>query len=264
MNTEIVLRESRFTDTGGQIASGIWRFARRKPLGAIGGVLVLCLVVMAIVAPFAAPHDPYQLNLIYKYASPGEPNGDGQAFLLGSDSLGRDILSRIMYGARISLYVGFLSVGVGVTVGALAGIVSGYLGGKIDLVVQRVVDAFMAFPALVFALGILAALGPSLNNVVFTLVLLFIPGSARVVRSQALSVSQTVYVDAARGDRSHRHANHTAARAPELPGAVSGIRDSQPRLGHRHRGFPYVPRSGHADRRSVLGRHVVGGRSQIR
>ena len=198
MNTEIVLRESRFTDTGGQIASGIWRFARRKPLGAIGGVLVLCLVVMAIVAPFAAPHDPYQLNLIYKYASPGEPNGDGQAFLLGSDSLGRDILSRIMYGARISLYVGFLSVGVGVTVGALAGIVSGYLGGKIDLVVQRVVDAFMAFPALVFALGILAALGPSLNNVVFTLVLLFIPGSARVVRSQALSVSQTVYVDAAR------------------------------------------------------------------
>lgn len=198
MNTETVLRESRFADTGGQIASGIWRFARRKPLGAIGGVLVLCLVVMAIVAPFAAPHDPYQLNLIYKYASPGQPNGDGQAFLLGSDSLGRDILSRIMYGARISLYVGFLSVGVGVTVGALAGIVSGYLGGKIDLVVQRVVDAFMAFPALVFALGILAALGPSLNNVVFTLVLLFIPGSSRVVRSQALSVSQSVYVDAAR------------------------------------------------------------------
>ena len=158
----------------------------------------MCLVVMAVVAPFAAPHDPYELNLRYKYASPGEANGNEQTYLLGSDSLGRDILSRIMYGARISLYVGFISVGVGVTAGAFAGVVSGYLGGKIDLVVQRVVDAFMAFPALVFALGILAALGPSLNNVVLTLVLLFIPGSARVVRSQALSVTESTYVDAAR------------------------------------------------------------------
>lgn len=198
MNTGSVLRESRLSEAGGHLVSGLYRFARRKPLGAIGGVIVVCLVVMAVVAPFAAPHDPYELNLRYKYASPGEANGNEQTYLLGSDSLGRDILSRIMYGARISLYVGFISVGVGVTVGAFAGVVSGYLGGKIDLVVQRVVDAFMAFPALVFALGILAALGPSLNNVVLTLVLLFIPGSARVVRSQALSVTESIYVDAAR------------------------------------------------------------------
>ena len=198
MRTRTILREYQFVGTGGRIAVGLWRFAKRKPLGAIGGMIVLCLVLVAIVAPFTAPLDPYELHLTDKYASPGQQNGFGETFLLGSDSLGRDILSRVMYGARISLYVGLLSVGVGVSLGAFLGIVSGYLGGKVDLVVQRVVDAFMAFPALVFALGILAALGPSLNNVVLTLILLFIPGSARVVRSQALSVTESVYVDAAR------------------------------------------------------------------
>ena len=174
------------------------RFARRKPLGAAGGIVVLALIVVAIIVPFAATADPYKTHLQYKYASPGTTIQDGETFILGSDQLGRDVLSRLMHGARLSLYVGLISVGIGVTLGALMGIISAYLGGRVDLLVQRLVDAFMAFPALILALGIMAVLGPSLNNVVFTLVIIFIPGSSRVVRSEALRVRETAYVEAAK------------------------------------------------------------------
>jgi len=175
-------------------------FGRRQPLGGIGAFILLGIVVVAIIAPFVAPADPYELNLSVedRYASPGATSLEGQRFLLGSDQLGRDVLSRLMWGARISLYVGLISVGIGVTLGALIGIVSGYLGGKVDLLVQRIVDALMAFPAIILALVIMAVLGPSLKNVIITLVILFIPGSCRIVRSQALSVKEMVYVDAAR------------------------------------------------------------------
>ena len=174
------------------------RFARRKPLGAIGAIILAVYVVIAIVAPWLAPVDPYDINLSEKYAAPGETTEDGQTYLLGSDQLGRDTLSRLLYGARISIYVGLISVGIGVTAGALLGITTGFVGGKLDLLLQRVVDAFMAFPGLILALGIMAVLGPSLRNVIITLVILFIPGSSRVVRSEALRIKEMVYVEAAR------------------------------------------------------------------
>lgn len=173
-------------------------FARRKPLGAAGGIILLVLAVVAISAPIAAPFDHQDIDFRDRYASPGAERADGGTFLLGTDQLGRDTLSRLMFGARISLYVGLVSVGIGVTLGALIGMVSAYLGGAVDLLVQRAVDAFMAFPALIIALGIMAALGPSLNNVIFVLIIVFIPGSSRVVRSEALRVKETVYVEAAR------------------------------------------------------------------
>lgn len=174
------------------------RFARRKPLGAMGGIILVVLIVVAIIAPLAAPHDPNELNLRHPYATPGATTAEGKTFLLGADSLGRDILSRLMFGARISLLVGLISVGVGVSLGALVGIVSAYLGGTVDLLVQRVVDAFMSFPALILALGMMVVLGSSLNNVIYVLIIIFIPGSARIVRSEALAVKETVYVEAAR------------------------------------------------------------------
>ena len=177
------------------------RFGRQKPLGAMGGIVLVVLVVVAIIASSVAPLDPYKTNLKYKFVSPGvktlEEEG-GERFLLGTDQIGRDILSRLMHGARISLYVGLISVGIGVTAGALSGIISAYLGGQVDLLVQRVVDAFMAFPALVLALGMMAVLGPSLNNVILVLVIIFIPGSSRVVRAEALRVKETVYIEAAK------------------------------------------------------------------
>ena len=167
-------------------------------MGALGGMVLVTLVVVAIIAPAVSPFDINDTHLRDKYATPGEKNADGVTYLLGSDQVGRDILSRLLHGARISLQVGFISVAIGVTAGAIIGLVSAYLGGTVDLLVQRLVDAFMAFPALILALGIMAVLGASLNNVIFTLVILFIPASSRVVRAEALRVKEADYVEAAR------------------------------------------------------------------
>ena len=177
------------------------RFARRKPLGGIGGAIFLGMIITAILANFVAPFDPYKSHLTHRYSPPGEKQTEaegGRTFLLGTDNLGRDNLSRLLYGARISLYVGLISVAIGVTAGALLGVVTGYLGGTVDLAFQRVVDAMLAFPGLILALAIMAVLGPSVRNVIIVLVILFIPGSTRIIRSTALSIKETVYVDAAR------------------------------------------------------------------
>ena len=179
------------------VAKSVFRFSRRKPLGAIGASILLILILIAIVSGFVQPQDPYKTHLMERYAGPGSTVA-GETFYLGSDQLGRDILTRLMHGARISLYVAFVSVGIGATAGALLGILSAYVGGTIDLLFQRLVDSFMAFPALIFALGIMAVLGASLNNVILVLVLVFIPGASRIVRAEALAIKETVYVEAAR------------------------------------------------------------------
>ena len=188
----------------------LWNFARKKPLGAAGAVILLAMVLIAIFAPIIAPFDPYSPHIIdkdhYKYASPGttiavtENNGldEGKTFLFGADQLGRDVFSRIVYGARISMYVSLISVMVGVTLGAVVGVVSSYFGGKLDLVVQRLVDSMQAFPAIILALSIVAITGPSIRNVIIALVAILIPGAARIIRSQALTIKETDYVMAAR------------------------------------------------------------------
>ena len=174
------------------------RFARQNPLGGVGAIISVALIIVAIIAPFVAPFDPDDIQLEHTYSSPGQKGPEGDRYLLGSDQLGRDILSRLLMGARISIYVGLVSVAIGVTAGALMGIVSAYIGGTLDLIVQRMVDALMAFPGLILGLGIMAVLGASLQNVIVVLVILFIPGSARVLRSTALSIKETVYIEAAK------------------------------------------------------------------
>ena len=173
-------------------------FTRSRPLGGLGALILIALVVIAVAAPLISPADPAEIATKDKYASPGEVSSKGHRYLLGSDQLGRDTLSRIIYGSRIALRIGLISVAIGVTAGALIGVFTAYLGGKLDLLVQRVVDAMMAFPALILALGIVGLLGASETNVIITLVVLFIPGSSRVVRSEALRVSASDYVDASR------------------------------------------------------------------
>lgn len=169
-------------------------FSRRKPLGAIGGVIVAVLILVAILAPLISPHDPYKSYPKLSWASPGEGG-----LLLGGDQIGRDVLSRLIYGARISLYVGIVSVLIGATVGTLVGISSAYFGRMPDLVIQRILDALMSFPGIVLAMAIMAALGrSSLENVIIALVIVFAPGAARTIRSRALSLKEMDFVLAAR------------------------------------------------------------------
>ncbi len=173
------------------------RFARRKPLGALGGVIVLALILMAALAPLIAPYDPRQIireanNRVPVYAPPGP------TYLLGTDHVGRDVLSRIIHGARISLYVGVGAVAIGVTGWFVVGLVTAYAGGVVDLIAQRIVDAMLAVPGLVIVLAIMAVLGSSLNNVILAIVIGMLAPVVRTVRSQVLSVKEMEYVMAAR------------------------------------------------------------------
>jgi peptide/nickel transport system permease protein len=173
------------------------RFARQKPLGAVGGLIVLALVVMALLAPAISPYDPRQIireanNRVPVYTVPGS------TYLLGTDHVGRDILSRIIHGARISLYVGAGAVLIGVTGWFIVGMVSAYTGGAVDLIVQRLVDAMMAVPGLVIVLAIMAVLGSSLNNVIIAIVIGMLAPVVRTVRSQVLSMKEMEYIVAAR------------------------------------------------------------------
>lgn len=171
--------------------AALFHFVRRYPLGALGGAILLTMILTAIFAPLIAPHDPQETSVELQYAPPGRER------ILGGDHLGRDVLSRLIYGARISLSVGLLSVGIGVTAGTLIGTFSAYAGGTVDLVVQRLVDALMGFPPIILALALMAALGASMNNVVIALVVILLPGTTRVVRSQTLSIKERDYVLAA-------------------------------------------------------------------
>jgi peptide/nickel transport system permease protein len=168
-------------------------FSKRKPLGAIGGGILTTLILIAILAPVISPFDPEEIHREYLFAPPG-------GFLpLGGDSVGRDVMSRLFYGARVSLFVGLVSVGIGITGGSLLGVTSAYLGGKFDLIVQRFVDAFIAFPGIILALAIVAVLGSSVTNIIIAIVMVLAPGAIRTVRSQALAVKEQDYVLAARG-----------------------------------------------------------------
>ncbi len=167
-------------------------FARRKPLGAIGGVLVLGLLVMALFADRIAPH-PYDASI----ASARMKSPSAQ-FWMGTDNLSRDIWSRVVYGARISVTVGFATVALATVMAAAVGVSSAYLGGAYDIAVQRVVDAWISFPALVVILSLIAALGPGLFNLVLALSILGAAGASRVIRGATLSVMANPYVEAAR------------------------------------------------------------------
>jgi peptide/nickel transport system permease protein len=170
--------------------SEVSRFFRREPLGAIGATLFALMILVALLAPVIAPHDPLEIRgaLTYRVPSMAAP--------FGTDKFGRDILSRVIYGARISLYVGALTVLLGTTFGLVVGLFSAYIGGAVDTVTQRVVESFQAFPPLILALAVVAALGQHLNNVVFALAIVAWPGACRVVRSAVLAQKTRGYVEA--------------------------------------------------------------------
>src|SRR6266481_8723280 len=168
------------------------RFARRKPLGAIGGVIVLALLVMAVFADRIAPYS-YDQSIPAARTKP--PSAQ---FWMGTDNLSRDIWSRVVYGARISVTIGFATVALATVLATVIGVSSAYLGGTYDITVQRVVDAWLSFPPLVIILSLLAALGPGLLNLILALSIMGAAGASRVIRGTALSTMQNPYVEAAR------------------------------------------------------------------
>ena len=169
---------------------------RRKPLGAASALILAGLVVVAMLAPVLAPYDPYQFNLNER-GLPIRMQPPNATFLFGTDPLGRDVLSRMVYGSRVSLIVGFASVAIGTLLGTLLGLVSGYWEGRVDQVLQRAVDTIMAIPGIVLALAVVSVLGQSLTNIILVIGLVIAPGASRVVRGTVLSVKQGTFIDAA-------------------------------------------------------------------
>jgi peptide/nickel transport system permease protein len=172
--------------------SAVLDFVRRRPLGAIGALIILVMVLLAATAGWLAPYDPLETDYAAMIAPPSP------AHWLGTDAYGRDVLSRIIYGSRTALLVGLGAAALGATLGSLIGVASAYFGGRVDLIVQRVMDVFFAFPVIILALAVVAVLGTGAGNVILAIATPMVPRCARVVRSSALAVREMPYVDAAR------------------------------------------------------------------
>ena len=167
-------------------------FARRRTLGAIGALVVTGMIVVGVFAGLLAPYDPLAVDFGAMLAAPSVSHW------LGTDAFGRDVLSRLIYGSRTALLVGFGSAVLGATVGAVLGVGSAYFGGRIDLLLQRFMDIFLSFPLIVLALALVAVLGNSIPNVIMAITVPMIPRAALVIRSSALAIREMPYVDAAR------------------------------------------------------------------
>jgi ABC-type dipeptide/oligopeptide/nickel transport system permease subunit len=172
-----------------------WEVLRRAAgarLAPFGAAVLLVAVITALAAPLVAPHDPLRQNLGNALARPG------RAHLLGTDNVGRDVMSRVIWGTRVSLLAGFLSVAIAALAGSLLGVVAGYAGGRVDGLVMRLMDAVLSFPPLVLALALGAVLGAGLTGVLIALGVVYTPTFARLMRGQVLAVKARDYVDAAR------------------------------------------------------------------
>ena len=176
----------------------IWKFFRKKPLGAIGAVSLVFMIAVAVFAPMLQTFDPVSSNGAQFRLKPPGTVSPGGTFYMGTDKYARDVYSRIINGSRISLQVGIIAVAVGVTIGTILGVASGYAGGWIDLIGQRLVDTALGFPSLILAMLLMAALGSSLTNVILAISFSFIPRFIRLSRAAALSVRETDYVTAAK------------------------------------------------------------------
>jgi peptide/nickel transport system permease protein len=171
----------------------VWRqMVRRKPLGTIGAAIVLVMLLSAVLADVLTPYGFAQTNLRERFIT------TSQAHWLGTDEIGRDVLTRLLYGARISLYVGFGATALGSLLAGALGIFSAYWGGRVDLLLQRVVDAWMAFPGLLILMSIMSLLGPSVINITLVLGIAFGIQNSRIVRGEVLSIKENTYVEGTR------------------------------------------------------------------
>jgi len=182
----------------GAEGSRAWRKLARNPAALAGALILLAVIGAAIFAPYVSPQDPARQSLIRRFTPPVWAHGGSASYLLGTDQVGRDILSRIIYGARVSLVVGISAVLVSLTVGVTLGLLSGFLRGRVDTVIMTVVDVTLSFPPLLLALAFVAALGPSLLTIIVVLGLTGWERYARVVRAEVLALREKDFVEAAR------------------------------------------------------------------
>ncbi len=178
--------------------SRTWRKLARNPAAIVGALILLTVIGAAVFAPYVAPQDPARQSLIRRFSPPVWVQGGSTAYLLGTDQVGRDILSRIIHGARISLIVGIAAVLVSLAVGVTLGLLSGFLQGRVDTVIMTVVDVTLSFPQLLLALAFVAALGPSLTTIIVVLGLTGWERYTRVVRAEVLALREKDFVEAAR------------------------------------------------------------------
>jgi peptide/nickel transport system permease protein len=174
--------------------STVRQFTRRNPLGAAGAIVIIIMFIMAAFADVIAPYNPVANAFDRMHQPPSMENW------FGTDQFGRDVFSRIVYGARTALLVGFSASFVGAFLGLVLGVASAYFGGRVDLIFQRVLDVFMAFPLIIMALAVISIFGTGAQNVIIAITIPFIPRCARVVRSSALAIREMPYVDAARAN----------------------------------------------------------------
>jgi peptide/nickel transport system permease protein len=172
--------------------AAIFDFVRHRPLGAIGAAIILVMAALAMTAGYLAPYNPVENDYTAMLAAPNAEHW------LGTDAFGRDVFSRIIYGSRTALMVGFGASLIGAIFGSLIGVASAYFGGRVDLIVQRIMDVLFAFPVIILALVVVAVLGTGAGNVILAIAAPMVPRCARVVRSSALSAREMPYVDAAR------------------------------------------------------------------
>lgn len=168
------------------------RFIHTQKIGFISLLIILLVFAVAVFAPFIAPFDPISQDRTAFLAAPNSQH------VMGTDDLGRDVFSRLIFGSQISLLVGIVTVVISIVLGTLIGMISGYFGGVIDLVIQRIMDAIMSIPALILALFIAALLGPAIQNVIIALVIIEIPRFARIVRGEMMRIRESNYVEASR------------------------------------------------------------------
>jgi peptide/nickel transport system permease protein len=178
--------------------SRVWRKMVRNPMALLGALALMVVIGAAIFAPRVAPHDPTRQSLIRRFIPPVWAPGGNATYLLGTDQVGRDILSRMIHGARVSLIVGVSAVVVSLTVGVGLGLLSGFVGGRVDTVIMTVVDVTLSFPQLLLALAFVAALGPSLITIIVVLGLTGWERYTRVVRAEVLALREKDFVEAAR------------------------------------------------------------------
>lgn len=173
-------------------ARKIGRQLARDPLALFGVIVVTLIILTCVFAPWIATHDPEKINVRAKFTAPN------REYLFGTDETGRDLFSRMVYGARLSLMTGLVILGVTIVIGSTLGAIAGYVGGKVDAVIMRIADFFIAFPFLILAMMIAFTLGASTQNAVYAVILVFWPSYARLVRNQVISIRHREFVDAAR------------------------------------------------------------------